>query len=186
MTTVLRELRLAVPVTAVALTLAACAPLTVSTSVERGIDLAAYCSYGWSVQDARPTGDPRLDGNTFVHDYVVAAIDRQMRATGLDPNGDAPDLLVRYSAGVSQEVYTTGGTEADDRCRDCRLEVYDSGTLVIDFIDARTRRLVWRGWARGAIDGAISDQRLMKQRVEGAVVRIFEEERARKKKAAGD
>jgi hypothetical protein len=158
--------------------------VTVRTSLTRGVDLAAYRTNGRSAHLERPSGDPRLDGNIFFHNSVVAAIDAQLRASGLERRADGPDLLVRYFADVSQEVYTTG-TEADGRCRDCRLDVYDSGTIVIDFIDARTGTLVWRGWAKGGIDGAIRDQRLMKRRIEEAVARIFDEARARRKKGDG-
>jgi hypothetical protein len=170
----------------VVLTLAACAPVTVGTSLGRGTDLAGYSTYGWSPRVERPSGDPRLDGNAFFHGYLVAAIDKQLQTTGLEPQPDAPDLLARYFADVSQEVYASSGTDADGGCRDCRIDVYDVGTIVIDLIDARKGTLVWRGWARAAIDGAIRDQRLMKQRIEDAVARIFDEERARRKKADGD
>jgi hypothetical protein len=153
--------------------LAGCAPLTVSTAVERGVDLSAYRTYAWSTQVAPPTGDPRLDGNSIFHDYLAAAIDRRLTAGGLEPRDTAPDLLVRYFAGVSQEVFTTGA-EPDGSCRDCRLEVYDGGTLVIDLVDARTRTLVWRGWAKGDIDGVVDDQELMERRIDRAVERIFE------------
>jgi hypothetical protein len=33
---------------------------------------------------------------------------------------------------------------------------------------------VWRGWARGSLDGAINDQAWLEERVDEAVARIME------------
>ena len=52
--------------------------------------------------------------------------------------------------------------------------MFDAGTIVIDLIDARSRRLVWRGWAEGGIDGVVDDQASMEQRIDEAVARILE------------
>jgi hypothetical protein len=45
---------------------------------------------------------------------------------------------------------------------------------VIDLIDARSRRLVWRGWAEGDIDGVVDNQKWMEKRVDEAVAKIIE------------
>ena len=52
-------------------------------------------------------------------------------------------------------------------------EVYDQGTLVIDLVDAHTDTLLWRGWAKGSIDGVIDNQQWMEQRIDEAVARIM-------------
>jgi hypothetical protein len=52
--------------------------------------------------------------------------------------------------------------------------VYDAGTLLIDLVDARTNRLVWRGWAEGSVDGVIDNQEWMEARIDEAVTRILE------------
>src|SRR6478609_9468217 len=48
---------------------AACAPMTVSSHVERGLDLTRYHTFEWGMADALPQGDPRLDRNhaTITH-----------------------------------------------------------------------------------------------------------------------
>ena len=30
--------------------------------------------------------------------------------------------------------------------------VYEAGTLLLDFVDTRTNRVVWRGWAEGSVE----------------------------------
>ena len=52
--------------------------------------------------------------------------------------------------------------------------MYDAGTLVIDLVDARTNKLVWRGWSEGNVEGVVNNQRWMEERIDEAVTRIFE------------
>jgi hypothetical protein len=86
----------------------------------------------------------------------------------------SPDLLIHYHASVTQDIYISGGERRDGDCEGCRPEVYDAGTLLIDLVDARTNRLVWRGWAKSSIDGVIDNQDWMEQRIDEAVARILE------------
>ena len=44
----------------------------------------------------------------------------------------------------------------------------------IDFVDARTNTLVWRGWSEGNFDGVIDDQAWMEEQIDRAVIRILE------------
>jgi hypothetical protein len=164
-------IRLAGPLT-LALALAGCASTEVSSYVARGVDLRVHRTYNWARDDGRSTGDPRLDNNRFFQERVKAAVDEQLANRGFQKM-DSPDLIVRYHASVTQEI--EGQREPNDDCDECRPEVYDRGTLFIDLVDARTDRLVWRGWAKCSIDGVIDDQTWMEQRIDEAVVRIMRE-----------
>lgn len=156
-----------------ALALTGCASSEVKSYLARGVNLREHRTYNWALDDARSTGDPRLDNNRFFQERVQAAVEAQLADRGFEKT-DSPDLIVRYHASVTQDI---ANREADDRsnCEECRPEVYDQGTLSIDLVDARTDRLVWRGWAKGSIDGVIDDQEWMEQRIDQAVVRIMRE-----------
>jgi len=156
------------------LTLAACASMNVSSFVERGADLTQYRSYQWAAADARATGDPRLDNNPFFHERIQAQVERQLNAKGYEKTAsDPPDLVIHYHASVAQEVEAAGTDRPYVTCDDCSPYVYDAGTIVVDLVDARTSKLVWRGWAEGSIDGAIENQAWLEQRVDDAVTRIM-------------
>jgi hypothetical protein len=58
---------------------------------------------------------------------------------------------------------------------DCKPFIYDAGTLVIDLVDARTNRVVWRGWSEGTVDGVVDNQRWMEGRIDDDVTRIFKQ-----------
>ena len=131
-----------------------------------------YRTYDWAPVEPQPTGDPRLDNNRFFQERVQAAVEKQLRDRGFDKTA-SPELLIRYRATVKQDVYISRPESVDVSCDGCRPEVYDAGTLLIDLVDARTKRLLWRGWAEGSIDGVIDDQKWMEQRIDETVARIL-------------
>jgi hypothetical protein len=45
---------------------------------------------------------------------------------------------------------------------------FEAGTLILDFVDARTHRLIWRGWAQHSIDDELDNQRLMARPIDGS------------------
>jgi hypothetical protein len=158
-----------------ALALTACATTNVRSFVERGIDVQQYRTYSWGPPHEQATGDPRLDNNRFFQERIEAAVEHNLNARGFEKTaGRESDLLIRYYASVEQLVNANGADRAFVPCEDCRPFVFDAGTIVIDLIDARTKRMVWRGWQEGSIDGLIDNQAWMEKRVDESVARILE------------
>jgi hypothetical protein len=163
-------------VTAAAVALSACAPLRVQSYLERGADFGRYRSYAWESSDTFSTGDPRLDNNRFFSERVEAAVDRQLQGRGLEKTAaGAADLVVHIHARVNQRLDTEAIDQEYGRCdrEECRPTVYDVGTLILDFVDTRTKTLAWRGWAEGSLAGVIEDQRWMEETIDKAVERIL-------------
>jgi hypothetical protein len=50
---------------------------------------------------------------------------------------------------------------------------YEAGTLVLDIIDARTNRLIWRGWAQGSVKDMLDNQDVMARQINEAVTRML-------------
>ena len=158
-----------------ATTLAGCATLHVYSFVERGADVTHYRTYNWAVEPPRTTGDPRLDSNPFFDDRIHTAVEKELARRGFE-KADAAEaqLLLHYHASITQEI-DLGAADADlGICYSCAPTVYDAGTLLIDLVDSRTEKLVWRGWAEGGLDNAIDNQKLMEARIDETVRRIFE------------
>jgi hypothetical protein len=158
----------------IAAMLTGCASTEVRSYLARGVDLHSYRTYDWQPIEPRPTGDPRLDNNRFFEQRVQAAVDQQLAGRGFEKTAAGPHFLVHYHASVTQEIQISPG-EHDVACEDCRPEVYDEGTLLIDLVDARTGLLAWRGWAKGSIDGVVDNQEWMERRIDEAVARIMRE-----------
>ena len=166
--------------TAFAAAAAGCLPLMpVSSHIEPGIDLAHYETYAWGPADRLPLSDPRLRENAFFVDDVHGAIDRGLRRRGLRPaESDPADVLVHYHAAVARrlEVPARHAPFSDCVGNECSRNVvgYDAGTLVIDLVDARSQRTVWRGWAEHRLEDMLDDPRAVRRRIDDAVRRILD------------
>jgi hypothetical protein len=163
-----------------ALSMTGCATMTAGSHVERGVDFTKYRTYDWGRADALPTGDPRLDNNPFFKDYFEGAIEKQLGARHFRRAKSKPDLLIHYHANISQRVEVNGVDHSRDACYnnyDCEPQVseYDAGTLILDVVDARTKKVVWRGWAQDNMDGVIDNQDRLAQELTKAVSKMMEQ-----------
>lgn len=162
------------------LVLVGCAPkMTVSSHVQYGTDFAKFKTYAWGAPDALPAGDARLEKDPFFRDHLEGAVERRFAARGLKlvANKDA-DLLVHYHAAINRKMDvntfdTQSGYCADDGCISNAVE-FEAGTIVLDLIDARTKRLLWRGWAQTGAEDMLKDRDKMASRVEEAAVRMVD------------
>lgn len=175
MRTLLRLASIAV----MALTAASCATLTVSSHVERGLDFARYRTYEWGPPDALPTGDPRLDNDPIFQDHVQGAVERGLTARGFERVASGqPDLLIHYHAAISKRIDVNRMDREYGYCWDeactARVVEYEAGTLVLDVVDARTNRVIWRGWAQHGLDGILGNQDRMARMINEAVKRMLE------------
>jgi hypothetical protein len=162
---------------AAAVALAGCATMNVSSHVERNISFSEYVTYDWGPPDNLPVGDPRLDNNPFFSDYLQGAIEKKMAVKGFQRAvGGTPDLLVHYHASVNQKLDVF---EVDSRygyCYgNCQPQVvdYELGTLVIDIVDTKTNKVVWRGWAQEAMNGIIDNQDRLEKQVDEGVTKMM-------------
>lgn len=162
----------AVAAAAAVIGLAACAPITVTSFTEHDVNLSTYRTFAWERVGTGVPGDPRLDNNQLFHDYLRGAIERQLIARGYEPTTQQPDLRIHYHASSRQKIYISGMEPETERCRDCAVEVYDEGTLLVDLMDARTGALVWRGAAESALAGVVDSQTRMEELIERVVERI--------------
>lgn len=156
-----------------AVAVARCAPIKVDSYASRGADFARYRTYDWGPVETFATGDPRLDNNPFFQDRLKEAVEKRLAAAGFEKTPAAPQLLVHYHASVSQELNPDGADQKYGYCESCQPYVYDAGTILLDFVDTATKRLIWRGWAEGSLEGVIDDQAWMEKKIDGAVARIL-------------
>jgi len=161
-----------------ALALAGCATMNVSSHVDRGVDFAQYHTWDWGPADTLPTGDPRLDNNPFFKDYLEGAFEKQFAVRRFEKVATGtPDLRIHYHANVSQRFEVNGIDRSRGYCYDdCEPRVvdYEQGTLVIDVVDTRTSKVVWRGWAQDSMNGVIDNQDRLAAQIDKAVTRMME------------
>ena len=160
-----------------ALAIAGCATMNVSSHIERNISFSEYLTYDWGPPDNLPVGDPRLDNNPFFSDYLMGAVEKKMAAKGYERAvSGQPDLLIHYHASVNQKVDVYAVDRSYGYCYencDPQYSDYEQGTLVIDLVDTKTNKVVWRGWAQDSMNGIIDHQDRLEKQVEESVTKMM-------------
>jgi hypothetical protein len=152
--------------TGVALLLCGCqtqAPMEVKSGFGPGVDYQRFGStFAWSSEtnvgrDARRALNPSLD------ELIRQTVTDDLVAHGykLQP-GEKADFLVNYGVVVRSYGDTSWSPV-----------VYKEGSLIIDVLDGRTHRRVWRGSATARLNES-NPPPTQKERIQEAVRRILE------------
>lgn len=154
--------------------------MNVSSHVQPNVTIAAYHSFDWGPADALPTGDPRLDQDPFFQDHMLGEVERQLAKRGLSraSSPEQADLVVHYHAVIQPRIDVNRvdrdyGYCYDEACT-TRVMEYESGTLVLDVVDRKTNRLIWRGWAQESVDRMLKSRDGMATEIARAVDGMFE------------
>jgi hypothetical protein len=147
-----------------------CATTHVRTDQDPTAPLSQYRTF--ALKRGKVVNEGMLDPrDTLIRDRINAAVQQELSAKGLQPTNLNPDLIVTYTAGEQTQQELTsywGNSYAVDGYWGVPWGTgywggYPSGyaaspywwttethqgTLVIDVIDANTKKLVWRSIAR--------------------------------------
>lgn len=147
------------PFVAVALVVAAlggCSDLRINTDFDPAANLTQLRTYDWRPGPQKGPSDPRID-NSLLDTRVRNAVDRQLAAKGYQKiSSGSPDFLVGYHVVLEQRTdfrtvggyygYRWGGAPATYAYN------YEEGTLLLDVIDPKTMKLLWRGSATSIVE----------------------------------
>ncbi len=164
--------------------LAGCATVNISTDYDRKVDFGRYKTF--KVLESKEIK------SYLVTERIEDAITTVLRAKGLEPASDHPDLWVAYHARIDKQTQfdtssfgygwggwggyygpygaygpygMAGGTVTTVR----QVPV---GMLVVDVVDAGAKEMVWQGTASGTLDPrATADDK--DWRVNNAVKKMF-------------
>jgi hypothetical protein len=156
-------------------------PMRAGADFEPGYDFAQYATYSWDEPDDRPTGDPRLDDNPFFLHRLHSAIHWELATRGIQfgrADGLGAALTVHHHASVRERVEVF---EADREAgydseygEGTQVLQYEEATFLVDIADARTKEIVWRGWAQLDLGRALSDPDVMRDQIDEAIRKMFE------------
>jgi len=143
-----------------------CSTLEVSYDYDPKADFSGMTAYDWLDEPQKPTGDPRIDGNTILRDRIHQAVNTELRARGFREVSEDPDFLVAYHVSLDrrQSVQTLNsyygygpgwgyGYGAAYRpgfwagAPETYVYEYEEGTLILDIVDPKNKALMWRGSA---------------------------------------
>lgn len=151
---------------AVSLGITSCSPFQVKSDYSATANFSDYKTYLLRTDD--------LKLNDLDKDRVLNELSKQVQAKGLTFSQD-PDLIINVKASSQkiQDVTTSYknfgwgrplGWGGGIRRGNTWTNNYNSGTIVIDIIDAKTRKLVWQGVGSGiSVDSPKSKQKQIPQ-----------------------
>ncbi len=159
--------------------LGACSPYNYYSYKSDKTDFSKYRTYAW-VPSAEAKVNKVFDNN-IAEERIVDAASEELNQLGLKLNNQAPDLLIRYTAVVndktrtlSDPVYYRAPSYYVPRMAyyggrriyyyqyvnpfpvyvgsEMRKETFEEGNLMIDLIDRKTSKVIWRGWGKGEVN----------------------------------
>jgi hypothetical protein len=158
-----------------------CSQISVQSDFDPSADFEALKTYAWYEAEQPKTGDIRID-NPILDQRVRSTVEGALNAKGYTKVAENPDFLLVYHAAVSKELEVTSGTTAYGAygyygwhyvaapvwVETPTAYTYNKGTLILDIIDAKSEKLVWRGSAQAELNET-STQQQKKARMDEAV-----------------
>ena len=140
------------------LVLGGCSGIQVNQDYDPATDFKSMQAYRWESETQEKTGDLRID-NPLRNTRIRTAVERQLSDKGFVQSADgAPTFLIRYQYTLRQKIESDGasggiGSGIGSFGRSGGVAIgtgnnireYDEGTLTIDFVDAASLTLLWRG-----------------------------------------
>lgn len=152
-----------------------CATTSVTTDHDPNVDFNRFRTFAFLGGHIWVNGMAD-DNNTLVKDRIRSSVVATLNTRGMQQVTSNPDVYVGYLAGARTKTeiettapYTQGfgpyfgaGGWWGPMYTDWWARTYNEGTLVIDLVDANSKKLVWRAYAVTEVDKPISDQKMQK------------------------
>jgi len=136
---------------------ASCSTLKINHDYDTRTDFSPYKSFAWAQAPKEIVGSPRarlLADNPMLDRRIKNAVSDQLVSKGFQQANNNPDLLIVYHVGLKDRINVSNwGYRYGPYWGPGRVDVYGyrEGTLVIDFVDAKKKELIWRGIAQKAL-----------------------------------
>ncbi len=153
---VTKAFRLALSLALIVLLAGCGSSIKIQSDHDNTADFSAYQTYQWMPQPDKANLETGLAGPIIKRSVESELNDRSMQQVQSNP-----DLYVVYHAGVEEKItgasvdrwgYGYGRYYGGWGSTNVTVQSYNQGTLVLDFIDAGKKELVWRGTASGAVN----------------------------------
>ena len=139
----------------VILLVAACSSIQIKHEYDGEEDFSRLETFAWmaTTEALVKCGDGTLASSNLYDAEIRNAVNRELSARGFEQDTEKPDFIIVFC--------TKGGHVLSHRYWGAiDLDEYREGTFVLDFVDADTQRLLWRGVAEGAMPDAPTPEQI--------------------------
>ena len=143
-----------------------CSSVTIDDYFFKTADLTSYETFDWL---SRPHAMLIVkEGRGQTEKLLKESVNKQLTARGLSQKADSPDLLISYLVGAE----LTNTDDFSDKVGELTAQQYSEGAILLDFLDAKTRELLWRVAAFGIEERNPTPER-NKEIIEKTVEKMF-------------
>ena len=153
----------------------------VHVDFDKNIDFSTFRRYAWKTHPLLEQ-DPELLQSVGA-ELVRMAVNQELMGRGFEPTEvEFADFLVTFFGGRKQMQEVTGVTMVSTGgwygagapswqtgWTNVMVRNYTEGTLVLDFVDAKTKQLAWRAYGKGAIRNPSKRDKIINKAIEKAL-----------------
>lgn len=133
----------------------ACSSVQTNISYDDSYDFTVFNSYKIVKElPARPDG-VQMPSATF--SLIKNAINFEMAKKGIGKNNTLAEIGVEWHTALNDDVYETSDNISS---WEDNFESTEKGMLIIDVLDMKTKKVVWRGWAKNVLNTEKLEERI--------------------------
>jgi len=136
---------------------------SVQSDYDRGFRFSELKTFSFAVQ-RRAATDP-LASDTLNDGRIRNGLESQLTANGFRMETEKADFVIAYYVTTKNKLNVQDYGYGPPRwfgSRDIRVNQYSEGTLMVDFIDAKSNQVIWRGRAVGTLELKGVDKKISK------------------------
>lgn len=136
---------------------------TVQSDYDRSFQFSNLKTFSFAVQKRGAT-DP-LAADSLNDGRIKTGLESQLIANGFRMGTEKPDFVIAYYVTTKNKLSVQDYGYGPPRWfgnRNIQVNQDTEGTLMVDFIDARTNQVVWRGRASGTLEMKGVDRKISK------------------------
>lgn len=165
-------------IVAALMVMAACSPeIRVFSDHDPEYDLGKYITFSFIKNENIESENNPLYYNELNDKRIKSAVKDQLINKGYDYTEEPSELIVHYHIIVDDQTLVTTDPHAYLYSPNwmhfrTNIQQYREGTLIIDVMEAKSKNLIWRGWAVSALDAANTPEEIDRL-VQSTIARIF-------------
>jgi len=136
---------------------------SVQSDYDRSFRFSDLKTFSFATQ-RRGATDP-LKGDSLNDGHIRNGLESQLTANGFRMETEKPDFVIAYYVTTKNKFNVQDYGYGPPRwfgSRDIRVNQYEEGTLMVDFIDAKNNQVIWRGRASGTLEMKGVDKKISK------------------------
>ena len=169
---------------------AACSTISVNADYNKEYDFTKLKTYVWLDNGGVPSQDARIN-NDLIVDRVRSAVEKNLAAKGyVKGDESSADFVVSWLGAIKKKLlvdsidhfYSPYGYGALGRdpfmgstmggMRTTTTREYEMGTLIVDILDPRQHKLIWRGTGTDRL-GSNNDPEVITKNIDAAIDAIL-------------